>query len=103
VRELAGECDLHLVVGSRNSSKSKRLVEVAQRQGCASQLVEDASEIELSWLRDASTVGITAGASAPESLVRGVVDTLASLGSVTVREREVVHESVHFALPAEVR
>ena len=103
VRALAGECDLLLVVGSRNSSNSNRLVEVAQRQGCASHLVEDASEIELSWLRDASTVGITAGASAPESLVRGVVDTLASLGSVTVREREVVHESVHFALPAEVR
>jgi 4-hydroxy-3-methylbut-2-enyl diphosphate reductase len=103
VRALASECDLVLVVGSRNSSNSNRLVEVAERHGCRSRLIEDASELELDDLDGAATIGITAGASAPESLVEGVVEALASFGPVDVMERAVVRESMHFALPTEVR
>jgi 4-hydroxy-3-methylbut-2-enyl diphosphate reductase len=103
VRTLAAECDVMLVVGSRNSSNSNRLVEVAERFGCTARLVEDASEIDDALVRDASTIGITAGASAPESLVQGVVDALAAFGPVDVVERDVVQESMRFTLPVEVR
>jgi 4-hydroxy-3-methylbut-2-enyl diphosphate reductase len=103
VRALAPECDLILVVGSRNSSNSNRLVEVAERHGCRARLIEDAGDLDLDLLHGVSTVGITAGASAPESLVDGVVEVLATLGPVEVVEREVVRESMHFALPVEVR
>jgi 4-hydroxy-3-methylbut-2-enyl diphosphate reductase len=103
VRTLAAECDVMLVVGSRNSSNSNRLVEVAERFGCTARLVEDASELDDALVRDASTIGITAGASAPESLVQGVVDALAAFGPVDVVERDVVHESMRFTLPVEVR
>jgi len=103
VRALAEECDVMLVVGSRNSSNSNRLVEVAERCGCTARLVEDASELDTALVRGASTIGITAGASAPESLVQGVVDALAAIGPVDVVEREVVQESMRFSLPVEVR
>jgi 4-hydroxy-3-methylbut-2-enyl diphosphate reductase len=103
VRSLAGACDVLLVVGSRNSSNSNRLVEVAQREGCAAHLVDDEHDVELEWLLGAGTVGITAGASAPEALVDRVVDALRTLGPVTTEERAVTTEAVHFALPAEVR
>jgi len=103
VRTLAAECDVMLVVGSRNSSNSNRLVEVAERFGCTARLVEDASELDDALVRDASTIGITAGASAPESLVQGVVDALAAFGPVDVVERDVVQESMRFTLPVEVR
>ncbi len=103
VRAIADDCDLLLVVGSSNSSNSRRLTEVAERIGCRAQLVDQPSDINLEWLADAPTVGITAGASAPETLVRAVVDALADLGPVTVEERHAVAEDVSFALPVEVR
>jgi 4-hydroxy-3-methylbut-2-enyl diphosphate reductase len=91
-----------LVVGSANSSNSLRLVEVARREGVAAHLVEDASAIDLGWLPNARTIGITAGASAPPHLVDDVVDALAGLGPVTVRESRVGVENVQFTLPKEV-
>jgi 4-hydroxy-3-methylbut-2-enyl diphosphate reductase len=103
VRALAGDCDLVLVVGSNNSSNSRRLVEVSQRTGCPALLVEDASEIPPELLIDAARVGVTAGASAPESLVQGVVRALDGLGGASVSERPVATEDVHFKLPAELR
>ena len=99
VRALAAECDLVLVVGSRNSSNSRRLVEVAQRAGCPALLVEDATEIPPALARGRCAVGVTAGASAPEKLVEGVIRALAGLGGATVSERNVATENVHFKLP----
>ena len=103
VRALAPDCDLVLVVGSSNSSNSKRLVEVATRAGCSSHLIDDERDLRLEWLDGTRTVGITAGASAPAKFVDDVVDALRALGPVSVEERCVASESVRFALPAEVR
>ena len=103
VRELAADCDLVLVVGSTNSSNSRRLVEVSERAGCPALLVEDASEIPPERLVDAARIGLTAGASAPESLVQGVVRALDGLGGATVSERTVATEDVQFKLPVELR
>jgi 4-hydroxy-3-methylbut-2-enyl diphosphate reductase len=103
VRALAAECDVVLVVGSGNSSNSRRLVEVAERAGCPALLVEDAGEIPPELLAGRPRVGLTAGASAPESLVDGVVRALGGLGGVEVDELEVAREEVHFKLPPEVR
>jgi 4-hydroxy-3-methylbut-2-enyl diphosphate reductase len=103
VRALAGSCDLMLVVGSANSSNTARLVEAARRQGCRTELIEDQSDIRLPWLLDAATVGLTAGASAPESLVQRVIEVLEELGPVEVREHRIAEETVQFALPRQVR
>jgi 4-hydroxy-3-methylbut-2-enyl diphosphate reductase len=103
VRALAGDCDLMLVVGSANSSNTARLVEAARRQGCRTELIEDESDLRLPWLLDAATIGLTAGASAPESLVQGVVGVLEELGPVEVREHRITEETVQFALPRQVR
>ena len=103
VRAIAAECDVMLVVGSTNSSNTNRLVEVARREGCAAHLVEDETELELGWLVGAGTIGVSAGASAPEALVQQVLDALSALGPLTITEREVVTESVRFTLPEEVR
>jgi 4-hydroxy-3-methylbut-2-en-1-yl diphosphate reductase len=103
LRAIARECDLVLVVGSANSSNTARLVEVARREGCRAELVEDVGQLQLSWLDGAGTVGITAGASAPESLVTEVVQALGRLGPVEVDERENTTETVRFALPLQVR
>ncbi len=103
VRSLAGDCDLVLVVGSRNSSNSCRLVEVARRAGARAELIEDAAQIAPSLLREARRIGISAGASAPEIYVQGVVRALRALGDVTLSERRVAREEVHFKLPPEVR
>ncbi len=103
VHALARECDLLLVVGSKNSSNSNRLVEVARRGGCAAHLIEDETEIDLSWLHGVGSVGITAGASAPEAIVRSVVRRLECLGPVDLAERATSFEDVRFPLPAEVR
>jgi 4-hydroxy-3-methylbut-2-enyl diphosphate reductase len=103
VRALAEDCDLILVVGSGNSSNSRRLVEVAERAGCSALLVESASEIPPDALVGAARIGLTAGASAPESLVEGVIRALDGLGGATVSERSVATEDVHFKLPPEVR
>jgi 4-hydroxy-3-methylbut-2-enyl diphosphate reductase len=100
VRSLAEVCDLILVVGSRNSSNSNRLVEVALRGGCPAYLIEDETELRAAWLDGVTTVGITAGASAPEFLVSRVV---AALAPVSVEEHRVTTENVRFTLPQEVR
>jgi 4-hydroxy-3-methylbut-2-enyl diphosphate reductase len=103
VRALAADCDLIIVVGSANSSNSRRLVEVAERAGCRALLVEDAGEVPPELLAGARRVGLTAGASAPEALVGDVVSALGGLGGVTVNERAVTTEDVQFKLPPEVR
>jgi 4-hydroxy-3-methylbut-2-enyl diphosphate reductase len=104
VKEIAEGADLVLVVGSRNSSNSVRLVEVALEAGAgASYLVDDASEIEQAWLEGVSTVGLTSGASVPESLVRQVMDWLTERGFDDVVEVESARESLQFALPPELR
>lgn len=100
---IAEEADLVLVVGSRNSSNSVRLVELAHRHGTPSHLIDDPGDIRPEWLDGVRVVGLTAGASAPPRLVESVVAALAELGPVTVAERETTRESVHFALPAAVR
>ncbi len=94
VHRLAREIDILLVVGSRNSSNSNRLREVGEQSGCLSYLIEDAGDIDPSWFREDQYVGVTAGASAPEVLVKGVVEKLQALGDVTVREMEAGNESV---------
>jgi 4-hydroxy-3-methylbut-2-en-1-yl diphosphate reductase len=103
VRALAADCDVVIVVGSRNSSNSRRLVEVAERAGARAALVEDATDIPPELLIGAVRVGLSAGASAPDSLVAGVLSALDGLGGVTVSEREVAREEVHFKLPPEVQ
>jgi 4-hydroxy-3-methylbut-2-en-1-yl diphosphate reductase len=103
VRALARRCDLILVVGSTNSSNTLRLVEVGRREGCRAELIEDASEIRLSWLDEATSIGVTAGASAPEVLVSEVVAALRTLGPATVTEHRTVEETVQFSLPRQVR
>jgi 4-hydroxy-3-methylbut-2-en-1-yl diphosphate reductase len=103
VRALAEDCDLVLVVGSNNSSNSKRLVEVAERAGCAAMLVDDASEIPPALLAGVARIGVTAGASAPEALVEGVVRALDGLGGAQISERTVATEDIQFKLPVELR
>jgi 4-hydroxy-3-methylbut-2-enyl diphosphate reductase len=100
---IAEEADLVLVVGSANSSNSVRLVELAQRRGTPAYLIDDAGDIRPQWLSGVRVVGLTAGASAPPALVDGVVAALAALGPVTVAEREIARETVHFMLPSPVR
>ncbi len=93
-----------IVVGSTNSSNSVRLVEVAKDAGArAAYLVDDAGEIDESWLAGATTVGLTSGASVPEELVAGVLGKLATLGFENVEEVEAVKERMSFQLPRELR
>jgi 4-hydroxy-3-methylbut-2-enyl diphosphate reductase len=99
VRAIADESDLVIVLGSSNSSNSLRLVEVAQRSGARAQLVDDATEIRPEWLTGATTIGITAGASAPPHLVDEVIGTLRALGPVDLVERVVTREDIKFTLP----
>jgi 4-hydroxy-3-methylbut-2-en-1-yl diphosphate reductase len=104
VKEIAAASDLLIVVGSGNSSNSVRLVEVALEAGAgASYRVDNASELDPGWLVDVSTVGVTSGASVPESLVIGVLDWLAERGFSTVEEVTAARESLVFALPPELR
>jgi 4-hydroxy-3-methylbut-2-enyl diphosphate reductase len=102
IRAIAAETELVLVVGSVNSSNSLRLVEVAERQGTAAHLVEDAGEVDLRWLAGVRRIGISAGASAPPNLVDELVDALAGLGPVELETRDVVDEHLQFSLPREV-
>lgn len=102
VRDIAAECDVVLVVGSRTSSNSRRLVEVVEREGTSAHLLDDETGLDAAWLRGARTVGITAGASAPERIVQSLVAALRTLGTVEVEERTTTTESLHFRLPKEI-
>ncbi|MFT5487391.1 MAG: 4-hydroxy-3-methylbut-2-enyl diphosphate reductase [Alphaproteobacteria bacterium] len=100
VKELADECEAMIVLGAPNSSNSNRLAEVALTIGCPkSTLIQRAAEMEDGWLDGVSTLGITAGASAPEVLVQELIDTLAEQFDVTVEERNIIDENVTFSLP----
>src|SRR3954470_15496592 len=99
VKQIAGACDAVLVIGSPKSSNSVRLVEVAEREGTRARLIGRAAEIDLAWLEGVATLGITAGASAPETLVREVVDFLAEHFEVAEIEGEGVVERMVFKLP----
>src|SRR4051794_29180923 len=102
VRELAKQVDLILVVGSRNSSNSNRLREIGEELGRPSYLIDDATALEPAWFAGVSRVGLTAGASAPEMLVQGVLDGLRQFGEVNVSTLAGVAEDVKFKFPAEV-
>lgn len=103
VRGLAAESDLVLVVGSTNSSNSNRLRELSERVGTPAYLIDDAAQIDPAWLKDVAAIGITAGASAPEVLVRGVVERLQSLGADAPEERLGREETITFSMPRELR
>jgi 4-hydroxy-3-methylbut-2-enyl diphosphate reductase len=103
VRQMAGACDLVLVIGSRNSSNSNRLVEVARDHGADSHLIDNELEVREEWLEGVRTVGISSGASAPEELVQRLVDFFRERGTTDVSEFEVVQEDVRFMLPREIR
>jgi 4-hydroxy-3-methylbut-2-enyl diphosphate reductase len=103
VRAVAADADVVLVAGSKNSSNSVRLVERSEREGTPAYLIDGATDINLSWLTDASVVGLTAGASAPPAVVTEIITALSGLGTVTVTERVTTTESVQFGLPREVR
>jgi 4-hydroxy-3-methylbut-2-enyl diphosphate reductase len=103
VRELAAKCDLVLVVGSPNSSNSNRLRELAEREGVEAYLIDGAIEIDPRWIEGRKRIGITAGASAPEVLVRGVIERLRELGADHVAELDGEPEDMVFALPKELR
>lgn len=99
VKKLAAECDLVIVVGSPNSSNSNRLREVAENLGVPAYLVDDETGIQPQWLEGKSRIGITAGASAPEVLVKGVIERLKKLGATEVAPLEGLQEKVNFPLP----
>jgi 4-hydroxy-3-methylbut-2-enyl diphosphate reductase len=103
VRQLATECDLVLVIGSRNSSNSNRLVEVARDFGADSYLIDNEAQVREEWLDGKRVVGITSGASAPEELVQSLVAFFRDRGVEDVSELEVVQEDVRFMLPREIR
>lgn len=102
VREVAEQVDLLLVVGARNSSNSNRLQEIGTQMGIPSYLIDDASALDPGWLEGVESVGVTAGASAPEELVRRLIDRLAEFGEVEVRELMGVEEHMQFKLPREL-
>jgi len=102
VRAVAREADIVLVVGSQTSSNSKRLVEVAEREGSRAFLVDDESDVDVAWLRGAATVAVTAGASAPESLVSRLIEAIGALGGADVDERVTTVETLQFKLPREL-
>jgi 4-hydroxy-3-methylbut-2-enyl diphosphate reductase len=103
VKELARHADLILIVGSVNSSNSNRLCELAEKQGVPAYLIDGAEDIRPQWLRNVKRVGVTAGASAPESLVTGVIDQLSKQVPATVTNLKGVDEHMVFALPKQLR
>ncbi|PKL95712.1 MAG: 4-hydroxy-3-methylbut-2-enyl diphosphate reductase [Gammaproteobacteria bacterium HGW-Gammaproteobacteria-8] len=103
VRQLAEQCDLVLVVGSLNSSNSNRLSELSLKQGTQAYLIDGADDIDPAWLHGKQHIGVTAGASAPEVLVQGVIARLRDYGADSVRELDGEPESMVFALPRELR
>ena len=103
VKDLANQCDVILVIGSTNSSNSNRLREVAEKEGCTAYLIENASSINLSQIKDAQNIGVTAGASAPEVLVQEVLELLSQHGKSVVSTIKTVDEDVHFSIPKELQ
>src|SRR5680860_1224697 len=103
VRQMAGECDLVLVIGSSNSSNSNRLVEVARAHGAESHLIDNEAQVREEWLDGKRVVGISSGASAPEELVQRLVDFFRRRGTDDVSEFQVVKEDVRFMLPKQIR
>jgi len=103
VKQMADQCDLVLVIGSRNSSNSVRLVEVARDYGAESHLIDNESEVREDWLAGKRVVGVSSGASAPEELVQRLVAFFRARGVQDVREFNVVHEDVRFMLPKTIR
>ncbi len=103
VKQMAEQCDLVLVIGSKNSSNSVRLVQVAQEHGAESYLIDNASELQDEWLEEARVVGVSSGASAPEELVGALVQRFRDRGVVDVSEFEVMREDVRFMLPKSIR
>jgi 4-hydroxy-3-methylbut-2-en-1-yl diphosphate reductase len=103
VRQMARECDLVLVIGSKNSSNSNRLVEVARVHGAESHLIDNETQVREEWLEGKRIVGISSGASAPEELVQRLVEFFRDRGTADVSEFEVVQEDVRFMLPKEIR
>ena len=103
VKELARECDLVLVIGSRNSSNSNRLVEVARECGAASHLIDNESQVQEEWLDGMNVIGITSGASAPEELVTRLVEFFRARGTTDVSELEVIREDTRVMLPKAIR
>ena len=103
VKQMAERCDLVLVIGSQNSSNSKRLVEVAQDYGAESHLIDNAGQVRAEWLEGKRVVGITSGASAPEALVQDLVAFFRERGVEDVSEFEVIQEDVRFMLPKTIR
>jgi 4-hydroxy-3-methylbut-2-enyl diphosphate reductase len=103
VKQMAEHCDLVLVIGSRNSSNSNRLVDVARAAGADSHLIDNELEVREEWLDSARVVGITSGASAPEGLVQRLVDFFRARGTEDVSEFEVLREDVRFMLPKSIR
>lgn len=103
VRELAKLSDLVLVVGSKNSSNSNRLAELASRMGVKSQLLDDPADIQDDWFNDVKTIGITAGASAPEELVQSIISRLKEFGADTIEELQGLEENMFFEVPKELR
>ncbi len=103
VKQMAGECDLVLVIGSRNSSNSNRLVEVARDHGAESYLIDNETQVEEEWLEGKRVVGITSGASAPENLVQRLVQFFRDRGVTDISEFHVKEEDVRFMLPKQIR
>src|SRR5882757_1900365 len=103
VKEMLGEIQLLLVIGSRNSSNSNRLVEVARANGVASYLIDDETEIDEAWVETVEVVGVTSGASAPEKLVDRVCDWFRARGTTEIEPYRLVDEDVEFRLPVELR
>lgn len=103
VKQLALECDLVLVVGSPNSSNSNRLRELAERCGSTAFLIDNASDISSDWLNEKKSIGVTAGASAPEVLVKDVVEVLEKMGAKSPTEIAGQEENIRFSMPKELR
>ena len=103
VRDLATQCDVVLVVGSPNSSNSNRLRELAERMGKAAYLVDNADELQQAWFENIAKVGVTAGASAPEILIKQVIQRLQDWGATPPQELAGTEENITFSLPKELR
>ena len=103
VKDLANQCEVVLVVGSPNSSNSNRLRELAERMGCRAYLIDNADEMDKAWFEDVNSVGVTAGASAPEVLIQDVLNQLQTWGGSVPNELAGIEENVTFSLPKALR